>query len=180
MRSTPITTFLLSALVTCSLGLSGCNKGKAPTRSGTGATAGDLGAPGALAPLGASGDIAVGDRGIAVTGEWQEGQFEAVYFGFDSARVSPDELAKLERVAAAVGRNTKLVVEGHADERGTAEYNRALGERRALACREELVRLGVPSGNISTISYGEERPDALGHDEASWAKNRRCEFVTVR
>ena len=151
--------------------LTGCNKGEAPNRSGTGARAGELGSVPGLDPLGASGDIAVGDRAMA--GEWEEGMFAPVYFGFDSARVSPQEVSKLETVARQVGSGTKLVVEGHADERGTAEYNRALGERRALACREELVRLGVPADNISTISYGEETPAAAGHDEESWRQDRK-------
>jgi peptidoglycan-associated lipoprotein len=71
-------------------------------------------------------------------------------------------------------------VEGHCDERGTAEYNRALGERRAGAAREELVRMGVEAERITTISYGKDRPADPGHDEASWAKNRRCEFSAIK
>ncbi len=172
-------TISFAVLLMLSVGLTGCNKGDVPGRSGTGAATGPLGGPEALPPLGASGDIAVGERGAAVAGGWQAGQFQAVYFGFDSARVHPEELGKLEAVAGQVGAGTKLVVEGHADERGTAEYNRALGERRALACREELVRLGVPAGNISTISHGEDNPAAFGHDEESWSQNRRCEFAIV-
>jgi peptidoglycan-associated lipoprotein len=74
----------------------------------------------------------------------------------------------------------KLVVEGYCDERGTAEYNRALGERRAQAAREELVHMGVDPSRISTSSYGSDRPADPGHDEAAWAKNRRCEFAIVK
>jgi peptidoglycan-associated lipoprotein len=70
-------------------------------------------------------------------------------------------------------------VEGHCDERGTAEFNRALGERRALAAREELVKQGADGSRITTISYGSDRPADMGHDEAAWSKNRRCEFVVV-
>ena len=100
-----------------------------------------------------------------ISGELHHGEFAAVYFDYDSAKVRPSEVAKLETVAAALkGNNKKLVIEGHCDERGTAEYNRALGERRAQGAREELVRLGVDASRISTISYG---------------KDRRCEFVTV-
>ena len=106
-------------------------------------------------------------------------QFAPVLFGFDSARVQPDQLAKLAAVAEAVKGGGQLICEGHADERGTSEYNRALGERRALACREELVNLGVPAANISTVSYGEERPADPAQTEAAWSRNRRCEFVIV-
>ncbi len=112
-------------------------------------------------------------------GKVDKSQFQAdtVYFAYDSAKVRPGEMSKLEQIATALrSSNSKLVVEGYADERGTAEYNRALGERRAQSCREELVRLGIPAGNISTISYGKERPADSGHNEEAWAKNRRCEF----
>jgi peptidoglycan-associated lipoprotein len=72
--------------------------------------------------------------------------------------------------------NAKLLIEGHCDERGTEEYNRSLGERRALALREALAKDGVDSGNIRTISYGKDQPVDSGHDEAAWAKNRRGQF----
>jgi peptidoglycan-associated lipoprotein len=68
-------------------------------------------------------------------------------------------------------------VDGHCDERGTEEYNRALGERRALALREELISLGVDPNRIDTVSYGKDRPAETGHDEAAWRKNRRGEFL---
>jgi peptidoglycan-associated lipoprotein len=71
-------------------------------------------------------------------------------------------------------------VEGHADERGTREYNIALGERRALSARNYLVSLGIDANRITTISYGKERPVALGSDESSWARNRRAVTVTVQ
>ena len=133
----------------------------------------------AVAPLGNAGEIASADRPLA-TGNWEKGQFAAVYFDFDSAAIRPGEVSKLEAAAAAMKSNPgKLVVEGHADERGTSEYNRALGERRAQAAREQLIKLGVSADKISTVSYGEERPADPGHDEAAWSKNRRCEFVVV-
>jgi peptidoglycan-associated lipoprotein len=113
-------------------------------------------------------------------GGLQHGQFAAVLFDYDSARIRPSEISKLEAVAAYLRSNPgKLVIEGHCDERGTAEYNRALGERRALAARDELVKLGIEASRMSTISYGKDRPVDMGHDEAAWAKNRRCEFVVV-
>jgi peptidoglycan-associated lipoprotein len=109
------------------------------------------------------------------------GQFVPVYFDFDSGKFRPSEVAKLEAVAAALkGNSNKLVIEGHCDERGTAEYNRALGERRAQVAREKLVALGVGAGRITTISYGKDKPADPGHDETAWAKNRRCEFVVVK
>ncbi len=118
---------------------------------------------------------AVGPNGLP-----GEGQFAAVLFDFDSARIRPSEQSKLEAVAAYLKANPgKLVVEGHCDERGTAEYNRALGERRAIAARDELVKLGVNTSRMSTISYGKDRPADPGHDETAWGKNRRCEFVVV-
>jgi peptidoglycan-associated lipoprotein len=130
-------------------------------------------------PIGAAGEIPSAERPMA-TGNWQQGQFTPVYFDYDSAKVRPNEVSKIEAVAAQLkGSSSKLVIEGHCDERGTAEYNRALGERRAQAVREELVRLGVSADRISTVSYGKERPADTGHDEAAWAKNRRCEFVVV-
>lgn len=105
-------------------------------------------------------------------------QFGVVYFAFDSAQVEPGERSKLEVVAAYLRDNAGvgLVVEGHCDERGSNEYNLALGERRALAVRAYLVGLGVDGSRVQTKSLGEEQPVALGHDEASWSQNRRASF----
>jgi peptidoglycan-associated lipoprotein len=112
----------------------------------------------------------------------ERGLFQAIYFDYDSSVVKPREFSKVQAVATYMKANTgkKLLVEGHCDERGTAEYNRALGERRAQSARAELVRLGIPAERISTISYGKDRPVEPSHDETSWSKNRRCEFVIVR
>lgn len=108
------------------------------------------------------------------------GAFTPVYFEFDSAKVKPAEVTKLESVASKLkGGSSRLVVEGYADERGTPEYNRALGERRALACREELSKLGLDAARVTTVSYGEDKTADPGHDEGAWAKNRRCEFVVL-
>jgi len=172
----PIVVISLVAVI----GLTGCKHPSAGSRGQAGAGGPGSGDIGGIPPLG-SGDGTGLSSGARPDGTWgARGQFAAVYFDFDSTRVGPSEVAKLEAVAAALrGNSHKLVVEGHADERGTAEYNRALGERRALACREELARLGIAADRISTISYGEDRPAELGHDEGSWAKNRRCEFITV-
>ncbi len=106
---------------------------------------------------------------------------ETVYFDFDRSGVRPSETHKLETVAERLNFNpaNKVLIEGHCDERGTEEYNRALGERRALALREFLVRLGISPDRIRTISYGEDKPAVQGHDEEAWAKNRRGEFVLL-
>lgn len=103
---------------------------------------------------------------------------EPVYFDFDSYDLRPDALAALSGNAKKI-RDTRAVIiqiEGHCDERGTQEYNLALGERRALATREHLIKLGVSSDRLVTISYGEEDPANQGHNEAAWGQNRRCEF----
>ena len=82
----------------------------------------------------------------------QRGQFAPVYFDYDSARIKPSEMSKVEAVANTLKGNTKkLIIEGNTDERGTAEYNRALGERRAGAAREALIRLGIDTSRISTV-----------------------------
>lgn len=135
----------------------------------------------AVPGIGPGGENGISDRpAVGPGGLPGVGQFAAVLFDYDSARVRPSEESKLEAVAAYLKSNPgKLVVEGHCDERGTAEYNRALGERRAIAARDELVKLGVDTSRMSTISYGKDRPADPGHDEAAWAKNRRCEFVVV-
>ncbi|MCX8065269.1 MAG: OmpA family protein [Candidatus Hydrogenedentes bacterium] len=107
---------------------------------------------------------------------------ETVYFDFDSYALRPDTIAKLqknaEKIKAALQRNPNIIIQlaGHCDERGTQEYNLALGEKRALAVRDYLIKLGLPAQNLITISYGEELPADPGHNEEAWAKNRRVEF----
>jgi peptidoglycan-associated lipoprotein len=109
------------------------------------------------------------------------GQFPPVYFGYDSFTVSDAELMKLEQVASAMRSNGKtLIIAGFTDERGTEEYNRGLGERRALAVREALISMGMNGGRIQTVSFGEEMPADPGSGEAAWAKNRRAEFGVVK
>ena len=157
------------------IGSTGC--GFTKKKSGAGQAGGESGVP----PLGTGGENGIGTRPMDMGGAGSiHGQFAPVLFDYDSARIRPSEVSKLEAVAAYLKSNPgKLVVEGYCDERGTAEFNRALGERRALAARDELVKLGIDASRITTISYGKERPVDPGHDEAAWAKNRRCEFVSV-
>ncbi|MBW2619641.1 MAG: peptidoglycan-associated lipoprotein Pal [Deltaproteobacteria bacterium] len=102
-----------------------------------------------------------------------------VHFDFDKYNIRPDAAGVLKNKAAWLKENpdVSISIEGHCDERGTAQYNLALGERRATASKNFLVRLGVSASRMETISYGEERPLDPGNNEAAWAKNRRAQFV---
>ncbi len=103
---------------------------------------------------------------------------EMIHFAFDSSNLTPEARQILTRKADILKQypQVKLIVEGHCDQRGTAEYNLALGERRAQAAAQYLANLGVGADRLSTVSYGKERPLDPGTGEAAWAKNRRDEF----
>ncbi|MBV9492117.1 MAG: OmpA family protein [Verrucomicrobia bacterium] len=110
-----------------------------------------------------------------------KGQFAPVYFGFDRSDVPAAEMPKLQSIAGFMKANrNNIILAGFTDERGTEEYNRALGERRAEAVRNTLLGLGVAPARIQTVSFGLEMPADPGHDEAAWAKNRRVETGVVR
>jgi len=102
-----------------------------------------------------------------------------IYFEYDSSNVRADFRTTIEAHAAYLAANPSVSIslEGHADERGSREYNLALGERRALAVRKQLVLLGASAGQVSAVSYGEERPVIEGHSEESYALNRRVEII---
>jgi peptidoglycan-associated lipoprotein len=104
---------------------------------------------------------------------------DRVFFDYDRSDLKPEARQTLERQAAWLKQysNVRLQIEGHCDERGTREYNLALGERRANATKNYLVALGIPASRLSTISYGKERPAVLGSNETSWAQNRRAVSV---
>jgi peptidoglycan-associated lipoprotein len=104
---------------------------------------------------------------------------DRIFFAFDRSDLNADSRATLERLASwmTTYQNVTITLEGHCDERGTREYNLALGERRSDAARDYLVALGVDGGRLTTISYGKERPAVLGSNEESWAQNRRDVFV---
>ena len=108
---------------------------------------------------------------------------QTVYFGFDLSAIRPSEQGKLDAVATYLKNtpNVQLLIEGHCDERGTEEYNRSLGERRAISAREYLLQKhGLPSDRVTTASFGEDRPASLEQTEEGYAKNRRAEFVIIR
>ena len=125
--------------------------------TGGSGTAGSGVAPGSQQDL----SVNVGDR---------------VHFGFDKYNLTAEARHTLQQQAAWMGANAgvKLTVEGHADERGTREYNLALGERRANSVRDYLIVLGVPADRLKIVSYGKERPEDPASNEAAWAKNRRA------
>jgi len=147
---------LLAALAAAGL-LAACSSDPTPTASTDGAGAGSVMRPGSQEDLVAN----VGDR---------------VVFDTDRSSIRADQRTVLERQSGWMGRfpQVQVLVEGHADERGTREYNLALGQRRANAARDVLVAGGVAGTRIQTISYGKDRPDALGSNEESWARNRRA------
>ncbi len=111
------------------------------------------------------------------------GQYgDRIFFDTDKFNVDAEDQATLQRQAQWLARypNVRVTVEGHADERGTREYNLALGERRANSAKNYLASLGVDASRVQTVSYGKERPQAMGSDEQSWAQNRRAVTVTVQ
>lgn len=135
-----------------------------------------------------SGNVGFKPGQLAATDSWDPANCDqdraaladqTVHFAFDSAAILSKEENKLVIVSEKLKSDAAalLLIEGHCDERGTEEYNRALGERRALALREALVRAGIDANRIRTISFGKDKPADTGHDEAAWNKNRRGEFI---
>jgi peptidoglycan-associated lipoprotein len=121
------------------------------------------------------------DSGVSVSYEDVANLQTVFYFDFDKAVVKADGFSDLEKHAQYLAANptAQVVLEGHADERGTREYNMALGERRAKAVSRFLQVNAVSAGQIETVSFGEEKPAMLGHSESSWSKNRRVELKYV-
>ncbi len=162
------------ALVAAALALSACGK-KAPK---------DL--PVAPAGTGAEGSGTEGGTAAIVPGSQADfaaqmmGQ-DTIYFDTDRYNIDSQDQAALAQQASWLQRypGKRITIEGHCDERGTREYNLALGERRANAAKNYLVSLGIDPARITTVSHGKERPIALGSDEGSWAKNRRAVTVTI-
>ena len=109
-------------------------------------------------------------------GDFRQNVGDRVFFDTDMSTIREDGRQTLNRQAEWLKKYTNypVTIEGHCDERGTREYNLALGERRANAARQYLIAQGIPASRIKTISYGKERPDPVGSDEAAWARNRRA------
>jgi peptidoglycan-associated lipoprotein len=107
--------------------------------------------------------------------------FKPIYFAYDQSTLSPEGQSILQEIGSLMKEVPEITarVEGHADERGTNEYNLALGERRAIAVQDYLASYGVQKSRLQTISYGEEKPAQMGGDESAWTKNRRVEFTTT-
>lgn len=110
------------------------------------------------------------------------GMFQDIHFDFDKYDIREDAKPTLKAIADYLTKNNnhKVLIEGHCDERGTNEYNLALGDKRAKAAKDYLISLGVPSNRIDTISYGEEKPLCKEKNEECWAKNRRDHFIIVK
>ena len=166
--------FTLRHVALCSVAIAAvaCSKKKAPepTLPDTKAAAT------AAAPAPVATPAAVTSPSALDTAEFAS---ETIYFDFDSYSVKASEQEKVRKLAAVLkaGKTqAKVQIEGHCDERGSNEYNLALGEKRARAIQDALASEGVPAGSVTTISYGEERPAVEGHDEAAYSKNRRGEF----
>ena len=106
---------------------------------------------------------------------------DRVFFGYDSAELDADAQELLQdQVAWIKQHNVSVTIEGHCDERGTREYNLALGEKRAQAVKNYLISLGVSSGKVSTISYGKERPAVVGSNDGAWSQNRRSVTIVTQ
>lgn len=154
-------------------GTPGSADGKAglANSSSSGYSASSVPLSGQRGALGASAEV---ERELVSVGD-------TVYFALDSYSLDGQAQRTLDRQAAVLMKNgsVPVTIEGHADERGTREYNLALGERRASTVKDYLVAYGVTPGRVRTVSYGEERPAALGSSEADWAKNRRVVTVAV-
>ncbi|MFM1770032.1 MAG: hypothetical protein RJA22_2561 [Verrucomicrobiota bacterium] len=200
MKITAPFALLLTATMALSLGTVGCRKkpdrltnipGKGPgAMVGMEESAGPItpGTPVTSIPGGAT-SIPAGEVGIPPTdrnfANWKQDRStfadQVVYFDFDKSNVRPDQVGKLEEVARRMKTmaGKALLIEGHCDERGTEEYNRSLGDRRALSIREFLAAQGVPSDMITTVSFGEDKPTDPGHDEVAWKKNRRGEIILL-
>jgi peptidoglycan-associated lipoprotein len=118
-----------------------------------------------------------------MTDEDGRGLLESVYFDYDSSAIRSDSRTVLQGNVGTINQNASwkmITIEGHCDERGSEEYNLALGDRRAAAVRQYLVDSGVSAGKIDTVSFGEAKPAVQGHDESAWKWNRRAEFVVRR
>ncbi|MGV1099068.1 peptidoglycan-associated lipoprotein Pal [Thiovibrio sp. JS02] len=171
-----------SAVITLSLFAGGCAKKVQSDKDMAGsAVKADTGE-------GAGKEESLSDKGWAGgdTGAVLEGRTTApmlpIYFDFDKSNIRADQEGRVSKNAELLNASpsVRVRVEGNTDERGTNEYNMALGERRAMAAKKFLINMGVVESRIDTMSYGEEKPLNFGHDELAWSQNRRDDFVVVK
>lgn len=168
------------ALVLPALALAACDT--TPSETGTTTGTGTAGVPGGISSSPTDGSVG---RGGPITADQmaemlrREGISDRVFFQTDSSSLTPEGRKTVEGWARFLRQNPSITatIEGHADERGPREYNLALGERRAVAARTQLVSLGIPAQRVSTVSYGKERPAVVGSNESAWAQNRRAVLV---
>jgi peptidoglycan-associated lipoprotein len=177
--------YRLPLLFALTLVLAACGDEKDQNYTGMGDNGGGLpnGGSDTLNPNDAGGGIPPSPRGNfnPDNADYQTLASDTIYFDFDKSTISSAERAKLDAVSEWFKANPgdALFLAGHADKRGTPEYNRALGERRALAVREYLVGLGLPAASLYTNSYGSDRPAVDGDTEEAYAKNRRVEIGVI-
>jgi peptidoglycan-associated lipoprotein len=170
---------LLAVMLAASLAVSGCGSSKTKPDANANINAGQS----TNADTSGVGQARASEEGAEAPGP-MEGQLakRIIYFDFDSSEIKGDGIGIVAAHAKYLAKNggIKIRLEGHTDERGSREYNIGLGERRAQAVRRALLLQGAAEGQVSTVSYGEERPAAAGSDEAAWAKNRRVEIVYLQ
>ena len=166
---------LLLLVAGCALALTGCSK-KTPPPDQTQVTPGPADSMSSTNTGNTDGN---GDANGA--GDQTDRSIRDIYFNYDDHTLSEEARSALSSNASYLREMgaIRVTIEGHCDERGTVEYNLALGQRRAEATRDYLVDLGVESSRVSTISYGEERPFEVGHEESAWSQNRRAHFRVV-
>lgn len=177
LEQVPMRRAILALLLAAALSVGGCASKKPKFVPAPGPSAAESGAQGSGA-----GNANAGEGGIDQEAAGPQGGLLAtrlVYFDFDSSDIKGQGTDVVAAHAKYLASNSsaRVRLEGHTDERGSREYNIGLGERRAQAVRRALLLQGASDGQISTVSYGEERPAVPGHDEAAWAKNRRVEIV---
>jgi len=169
-------------IATLCLGLSGCPKKPTTVPDGTGTTTQSGGTGTTTDGQVGAGEGLPGAAGIGAEGAAPAGIATVIYFDFDSSDIRPEFASLIASHAKHLAGNpaTKVRLEGHTDERGSREYNIALAERRAQEVRRQLMLQGAADGQLTTVSYGEERPATEGADEAAYEKNRRVEIVYGR
>lgn len=176
---------VVTVVASLSMFSAGCTKKTVRTdKDGTGAIS-QNGKQGGEA-IGSEESLSAGSSANMADSAYSEGRTSMellpVYFDFDKSNIRSDQKGRIEGNAYYMKNHPGAIVriEGNCDERGTNEYNMALGERRAMSSKKYLINLGVPESRMQTVSYGEEKPLLYGHDELSWAQNRRDDFVILK